>query len=390
MQYSMVPWNPIPIGPGAWWSPRFLWKGKEETFEGVVEVESRLVGIGPVFGQEVSLSGPFRCTLPLRNPGRVDDGIFDLKRPRVLAYGKGFHLRLLPESASLASRAHFWFRSWLDCAFRDFPGLHGFEKVVWIGDRSELPESLTRFYREGGIVHFLALSGQRVAGLVILATAGLSLLLRLALFSRFSRQAEPVYRELRRLLPLACATVLCLTGSGTAAVRRVLALAAVLFLVRIRRWHCSRLQMIGSSVACAVLWEPELVADVGYFLSVVATVVLVQVAQETRGRDRLVGYLLLSSLMPVLILPLSAFFFAKISTLASVHALLLGWLWDLLLIPVGFLCPLVVVILPASASRALLALLESAWGIWWRCSFGGVIILQADIRAVCVRPGLSF
>lgn len=366
-------------------SPRFVGNGSEDSFGGDVEVASELVGTGPVFGREVTLSGPFRCSVPLRNPGRVDDGTPSLQRPRVLAWGKGFRLRLLPEPATLLSRVHLWFRAWLDSAFRDFPGLLAFEKVIWIGDRSSLPEKLTRFYRESGIIHFLALSGQRVAGLVILATAGLSLCLRLFFFLGFSKETEPLYRELRRALPLFSAAALCLTGAGAAPVRRILALVTVHFLVRIRRWHCSRLQMIGSAVACAVLWEPELIADIGYFLSVVATVIVIQVAQETRGRDRLAVYFLLSSLMPVLIFPLSAFFFAKISWAAPLHALLMGWLWDLLLIPVGFLCPLVVVIFPARASRPILALLERAWGqlvgaqFWWSDHFGGGY-------SSCVRP----
>ena len=70
-------------------SPRFVWGGREEPFEGDVEVSSELVGTGPVFGREVSLSGPFRCAVPFRNPGRVEDGTLDLHRPPGSGVGEG-------------------------------------------------------------------------------------------------------------------------------------------------------------------------------------------------------------------------------------------------------------------------------------------------------------
>jgi len=53
---------------------------------------------------------------------------------------------------------------------RHCPTIKGFKVfaiAVWTGQSNYLPEQLRDFYKEGGLLHILALSGQHVSALVL-------------------------------------------------------------------------------------------------------------------------------------------------------------------------------------------------------------------------------
>ena len=195
--------------------------------------------------------------------------------------------------------------------------------------------------------HLVALSGARVAALVAL----LSVLLSLVFYPFIARGvggASLCLRYSRSLLPtLACGT-LYLTSGGAAPVRRLFPMALAFLVLRLRKWEASRIQMIASAVALAILIDPALIARPGFILSAVGTALLLQLVSGLGGRHNWKSYLFVVSVMPLVMIPLTAFFFAKVGWLGPIYCLMLNWVWDFFLIPLGFLLPLAWFVMPLS------------------------------------------
>jgi ComEC/Rec2-related protein len=273
----------------------------------------------------------------------------DFAFPHIQARGKRFRLQLLERPADWVTRLQSGFYYWLKRRFEKYPGLLGWELALWTGSEEKLPEKLSEFFREAGLSHLLAMSGQRVFGLSII----LSLLLSVGL--RFG--ADRVFRHGSRLLPVSCSLLLFLSSGGAPSIRRVLAMAVVLLLIRLRKWHCSSFQTACSSVGCAIAVEPDLLSRPAFLLSVGGCALLVQLVGTGGVRRGFRSYLFIVGLMPLFVLPLNAFFFAKVAWLGFLNCLLVSWLWDFFLIPVGFSLPAVSYCLPAWGMQKL----ENLW-----------------------------
>jgi hypothetical protein len=177
----------------------------------------------------------------------------------------------------------------------------------------------------------------------------LSLILRFTFYPFFRAGlsfVHPAYRYLRRSLPLFCCVLLGVCGRNPAPVVRMAAVALAALVLDSRNFAVSPLQRIASSVGCLLLWQPGLLANPGFFWSVVATGMLVHAMTEG-SEGFLARYFLLMAGMPLLVIPLGAFWSSTVYGKASVHSLALGWIWELVLIPVGYALPLVRLILPS-------------------------------------------
>ena|GEM_PF-2352150 len=355
------------------------------SFYGQVYVDSRLVR--PVFGRRVLITGPFRCQIRFRNPGEMEDGISAVREPRVIASGKGFEMAFSEKTELWTATFQNMFRGWLEKIFQTTPRLLGLLKAVWMGDTEGLPPELLTLYREGGLLQVLALSGQHVGAMLLVFEFLLQGLA--AIFFRFNQLwLLPLYRCANLWMPMACSSLLLILSGGAAPIQRTFVMVLSMTVLRFRGFECTPLQITASAVACMILWRPSLACSPSFVLSVVATGLLCQVVARDRWRKRVSEYFFLSSTMPVLVFPLSAFFFAKISWFAPLSSVLMSWVWDCVLLPFAFAAPFIFSVLPRRWNEVILPVIEKRWDdfVTWHYSFDEII---HGAYHACIRPTWS-
>ena len=346
--------SPLSIDSGRWvfLNPHGRANLWTESFSGRLWVRTFL----PLdFGQQVRFRGIFRCHRPAQNPGSIADEIFGGGFWGVGRVGR-LKATVIPRSAGLFVKLSNGFRRKLAGFFEGYPGVHGWISAVWTGQAHLLPESLSQFYRNAGLLHLVALSGQHVVILSVLLTFFVRLLLTSARY-----RPSIGYSRLMRILPLVAAGVLYVTGQGCGSVLRTVVMLLALIFLRFRGLVCSSLQIALSSTALVILFVPERISDIGFLLSAITTAFLLPLLEVHSWRASFQKFLHVSLTMPVLVLPLSAFFFGRISWISPVANVVVTWLWDLILIPLGFLLPLVLFCLPSGWHRPLLGVLEKLW-----------------------------
>lgn len=368
---ALVTGTAVPAFGGRWelWEPRIDWGQGARKFAGRV-VLLRAPGLD--FGRKVRISGRFRCQRIRRNPGRMEDGLWNFFSPTVyIGYGVK-NLLVTREQTGAISRMAIRIDRYLSGLFYSRPGLQAWVRAVWCGDQHGLPLPLQELYRDGGLLHVLALSGQHV-GIAVLMSLGLwRVFLLIGQIKRL--------RYLELALPIGVAMVLWLTGKGCPSIQRTLALTVVVVITRLCRWSCSPWQMGCSAIAFCLIWNPSLVAKPGFILSAGMAAVLVQIAMMSPWKRMWRQYLFITAVMPILAMPLTAFFFGEVAPLAPVANLLLSWLWGLVLIPVGFMLPLFAIVLPESWISGL----ESFW--WWVIDLHQIFSWIRGSSQFSVRP----
>lgn len=306
---------------------------------------------------KVEIIGKFECENFNRNFSEIQDGIFG-KISRKLKLKRG---RLSWSSTEIRS---FWpfsignkLRQGLQELLGPYPNLRGIVWAVWTGDARGLDPELVEMYRAGGLLPLVALSGQHVSVLVVMLRGFIGLFGNL-LF-RF-KAIRDHYRIWELALPTLASLLLTLTSQGTASVIRTLAMALAICLLRMRRCLCSSTQVVCSSAALMIAMDPGLLTGISFVLSVAATFLLVEVSEAKSVRTSLGKYFFLSTVMALLSCPLILFYFGRWSYLAPLTTVCFSWLWNLLIIPLGFIVPLLG-ILPGTYGHAVLSLLDSGW-----------------------------
>lgn len=276
-------------------------------------------------GKPAPVSG-FRCRFPARNPGVVEDG----------------RLAFLPwaisrEAGGLRTGARELFMSWVQTRLTRWPKVRGLSLAVWFGQTSELPAGFKQLYRESGLLHILALSGQHVASLCLVFNALLGFLARFAISHHTARTA---YRIAGRSLPIAGALALWILNPANEPVARATAMLLAYSILSTIGLRVGALQIAASCSAILLLLSPERMASDSFLLSALATLYLCAwISNADPFAANWKQYLSLSLVMPILLLPACAFFFAKISPMAGVNGILVGWIWSLVWVPLGFLAP---------------------------------------------------
>lgn len=137
-----------------------------------------------------------------------------------------------------------------------------------LADRSHLPMSWQQSLRRSGLVHLLAVSGLHI---------GLLTLLLLLLGTPLG------FRPRLLLVVLGVIVYLLLIGPGPSALRAsAMGLLAALSLISQRPPQA--LNTLACGVAILVLWEPAMVVDLGFQLSVAATAGILLLAPEPETR----------------------------------------------------------------------------------------------------------
>jgi len=324
-------------------------EGASQPFD--AEVLITIPVLAPELGRNLSISGPFSCTPPYRNPGVLADGWDRLARPRLILSGYRSQWRLGPGRDWRELRP--WITAWLLRRFAPAPTLLGLELDLWTGDLSRLPDALVQKYREAGVWHLLAQGALRVVGfswvvLVLLA------LVAWIFFPFRSLRVGALYELARRLTPLFCAGFLFFAGGK--GLEKVFALLLLGHLLRFRHLSVTAGQRLSSCLALLVAWTPERVANPGFWFAGAGTAIVVTMLEEPM--PEWASYLFFSVIVPIFFFPFSAFFSARIAPLAPFCTAALTWIWCGFLLPLGYLLPLFLWPFPLRATDRILPSLD--------------------------------
>ena len=138
-------------------------------------------------------------------------------------------------------------------------GRRGIAQAMLLGDKGDIPAELKQQYARTGLSHILAVSGLHV-GVIFL---GLGMMLSPLQSSGRGRKMQPW------LLLSALLLYMLLAGAGAAVVRAVVMFGLILVLKSARQ-KAHLLTALGFSAWVQMLWDPQIVMDVGFQLSYAA------------------------------------------------------------------------------------------------------------------------
>ena len=341
----------------------------------------------------VEAFGELHCSSNYQNFSAQEDYILFRRGRNVffknVAFFKQSEITFFSLVLGLGSR----FRSFIDRGLGATPDLGGIVWAVWTGETSRLDPRLTELYTRGGLLPLIALSGQHVSVFVLLCRFLIGFFSQLLTKYQWFRKH---YRNMVLFLPVAACFVLTITSFGTPSVLRTLAMAISALVLRWRCRTCSIEQLLFSSSAILIAINPSLCERVSFILSLNGAYLLVELSRSKGPRGLLRNYVLDSLMMSVTVVPVVLFYFGQWSYLAPVCAVLLNWLWALIIIPAGFLVP-IVTILPEPVSTAILQWGDASWrvvvemhlyfektvsnssGLWIRFTVAEALLLQVAL-----------
>ncbi len=337
-------------------SPEVFWKGQWRHFNGKISIFQEL-RIALPQGRKVEVKGRWGCDFVYKNLGLRENGIFNrVARKLVLKKGRSIWLPL-PEKNSWNFILEKKFREYLKNMRPLYPNLAGIVWAVWTGETIGLEPKLVALYREGGLLPLVALSGQHVSVLVILFRLFLSLFTGGLITLKGFRKG---YKKWLLFLPVLGSGILTITSFGTPSVLRTLAMALALCFLRLKRYFCSPNQVLCSSAAFMIVLDPGLMTGISFVLSLGGTYLLMEISEAHNLSTAFRKYILLSIVMSFLSAPLILFYFGQWSYLSPICTLAVSWLWNLIIIPIGFSVPLLGV-LPDSICDAVSRWLDLGW-----------------------------
>ena len=232
------------------------------------------------------------------------------------------------------------------------------------GDRSDIPADIARDFRRAGVSHLMAVSGSHIAILL----GGIELILkRLGL-----------HKNIRCVLITVCGLgFLFITGFSLSACRSVFMLYAV-YISYFLRESGDPITSLFVSIACIVLIFPYSIADLGLWMSCLATLGLLTVyplieekipyprkmLKPVRFILKSARELLLIAIMTLIsnmfLLPIIWYYFGEISLVAVVSNILVTSLSSLFLLSVPVLLLIASVPLLGAATRGIVSFLAEA------------------------------
>ncbi len=310
-----------------------------------IRIQTPELGVSWMIGRQVEYVGSVHCDFPHRNFSFLEDVPFRNSIPKLKleeSSGKWSHFG---ENSMFQSYRARWYQ-WLLTPVAGNASLRSLIKAVWMGDFSELPSELKDFYLRAGLSHVLALSGQH---LVIFAFGLKVFFFTLLFFYRFTGGSIAQLTLLcLRGGPLLAAAILCFSSPGNLPVYRAAIMVILREVLRWRRFSVSPFQFSCSSFALSLLIDPSWIHDLAFALSCFATAWLYFVMTEGKGSG-LKGYFKIQVTMVLVLLPITAFYFGRISLASPLFGLLIGAFWDFFWIPVGFLLPLILRVAPVES-----------------------------------------
>ncbi|HLO04068.1 MAG TPA: ComEC/Rec2 family competence protein, partial [Symbiobacteriaceae bacterium] len=343
---------------------------------GRLAVQQRSSETTPRFGERVQLTGRPQRPLGPKTPGGFDQAAYLARQGIDLTLKPTKVERLGPGQLSLFRRGAVAARLRLEATLRaalparDAALLAG----LLFGTRSDLPPDVKLAFQESGVVHLLAVSGGNVAMILL---PFIWFLRRLGLRPRWAGAAG---------IPLVWFFVF-LTGAGPSVMRAGL-MATLVLLGDLLQRERNALNTLGAAAAILLLLEPGMLFDIGFQLSVSATLGIMLFARRIQGwlepraqaiwgerlGKGLAAGLSVTFAAQLVVEPISLFHFGALAPIAPIANLIVGL----------FLEPLVW--LGTAVALVGLVLGPLAWLLGWPVRWG-LWLLVFLVKATAAVPG---
>jgi competence protein ComEC len=316
----------------------------------------------PRFGERVEVQGTLKQPPGPKTPGGFDRAAYLARQGVYLALDTGEPLVKGPGRINVLQRVAVSARHRLEQSLRaSLPARDAALMAgLLLGSRSDLPNDIKESFRATGVFHLLAVSGGNLAMVI----APLVLLLRRAGLSKRAAAAAGI--------PAVIFFVL-LTGAGPS-VTRAGFMALLVLLGTVLRREKDAVNTLGAAVSILLLSSPGLLFDLGFQLSVCATLGILLFARPIehrlapllqKGLGEKLGLLAAQGLSvtfgaQLLVEPISLHNFGAFSTIAPLANLLVL----LFLEPVVQLGSIAAIIGLASPLLAMLLNLPVRLGLW--------------------------
>lgn len=276
----------------------------------------------------VRIRGVLKCRRPYQNPSGSVGRWVRLEVPQFQIQASSVFP--LPQKQRFKSD----FRNWL--LGRVQGKWRALVRAVWLADLGGLEPQVIEAFRSMGMAHLLAVSGQHV----LIVCVGIFLLLGAVGRLLVLTKGSPAVFELaciRRYVPLVISIAFLWSTDQSPSTLRVSCLVGCLFFVRAVGLYIEPITCLWKVALILIVWDPVQLTSIGFILSVVATVYVLSLGQTTHGLSQ---YFWISFWMPILMMPLTLYFFGAYFWLAPLTGVLLNALWSLIVLPVAYLLPL--------------------------------------------------
>lgn len=314
-------------------------------------------GREPIAGEEWSVELRLRETQGRYNPAGIDFAAW-LFAQNIQATGSV--VRLMSAEPS-GTRWHWQFWRWLamhkllsilpvDSAFT------GLSVALVLGEVSAVTDEQWRVLRDTGTLHMAVVSGTHIT-----LVAGLAWFLGLALWKLAPSQRYPAVLVASFVALFAAVSFALLAGMNVPVQRALIMFVMVMMAVWLKR-SLHPLLTLSWALIAVLLWDMGAVMQVGFWLSFIATAILLWMLTIEGGR--LQRLLLLHLGMSVLLAPFLLLFFQQIPTYSALANLLTSPIIEWLLVPLLLIIALLAWIAPSLATL-LSQLTEHLWSLAW-------------------------
>ncbi len=361
-------------------NPSIEFLDKSIPLSGNVTIDTKIIK-SPNFEQGVWIKGLFKCKTNYKNPSQKSDLKKFFEYPTI-------HISHLISSGQsnnsidIYTKISNYIRSYIEKTFKEYTFLLGFILAVWTGDSGKLSHNIKNTYIDLGISHVLALSGQHINAFSFCFSSVLFLIVLISK-GKFVKIAA----KISKILPLIGALLLFITSGGQPSIKRTLAMVIIQKIVILAGLYSKPFQIVCSSVALLIINEPELISNVGFILSAFACAFLVHISLSGNLKKMFYGYMVVSIIMPIVMIPLTAHLFGKIAYLSILANLLLSWFWDIVLIPVCFLVPVITIFLPKTVRLLFFNLIDKFCSYFYSLNEKLEAIAQSSYKTA-ISPSL--
>jgi len=311
----------------------------------------------PLAGEEWSLELRLRETQGRYNPAGIDFSAW-LFAQNIQATGSV--VRLIDSEPSDIS---WHWQSWRWLAMQKLlsvlpanSAFTGLSVALVLGDVSAVSDEQWRVLRDTGTLHMAVVSGTHIT-----LVAGLAWFLGLALWRLAPSQRYPAVLVASLVALFAAVSFAFLAGMNVPVQRALIMFVLVMMAVWLKRSLHPMLTLSWALIA-VLLWDVGAVMQVGFWLSFIATAILLWMLTIEGGRLR--RLMLLHLGMSVLLAPFLLLFFQQIPTYSALANLLTSPIIEWLLVPLLLIIALLAWIAPSLATL-LCQLTEQLWALVW-------------------------
>jgi len=236
-------------------------------------------------------------------------------------------------------------------------GFSGLNIALVLGEGSGISPEQWQVLRDTGTLHLAVVSGMHIT-----LIAGLAWALAVGLWKLFPSQRVPAYLVGSVAALIAAVAFAILAGLTVPVQRALLMLLVVLVALWLKR-SLHPMLTLSWALLLVLLWDVASVMQVGFWLSFIATAILVWILSLPSGR--VVRLLAVHLGMSLLMAPFLILFFNQIPTYSPLANLIAAPVVEMALVPLLLLTAILAWIVPSVAMQ-LGYLADSIWEVLWQ------------------------